>query len=151
MSRRKWTSHRRFIPNTRTETGFQSERQDGHSRLRKCAVYSLIYSLTTRLKLWKIAQSVSRFYFIITTLCSWEPNICLHIQGENGSLIWSLFLFHSLKDKIIAAKLRFSIYIVLYHSMREGSLNSNSGNISISTIQDTIVSVHIQLKWSFLI
>ncbi len=39
-----------------------------------------------------------------------------------------------------------SIYLVLYHSMRGGLLNSNCGDISISTIQDSIVSLHVQLK-----
>lgn len=39
-----------------------------------------------------------------------------------------------------------SIYSVLYHSMRKGLLNSNSGDISILAIQDKQASVHMQLK-----
>ena len=48
-SRRKWTSHRCFIPNTCTDTGFRSKREDGKSRTHDV-------SLTTRLKEKKVSS-----------------------------------------------------------------------------------------------
>lgn len=79
-------SHRCFIPDTCTETGFRSERKDGDT--------------PGYLNVAHTVQTVrnSSFYFVFAPLYSWEPNICLDIQEENWSLIGSVFLFHSIKD-----------------------------------------------------
>lgn len=82
-----------------------------------------------------IAQYVSMmntFNFLLIPLYSWEPNICLDIKGENGNLIGSMFLFHSIKDNCHQTEI--SIYLMLYHSVREGLLHLNCGDISISTM-----------------
>lgn len=73
-------SHRCFIPNTCTETSFQSETQDGNSRLRKTSVTQFNIQFDHKAKIATyVSCSMNTLYFVFTPLYSWEPNTSVDI------------------------------------------------------------------------
>lgn len=74
----------------------------------------------------------SRFVFNLTIRIHGNQTfVGIHTHKENVTLIVSMFLFHSIKDAIIAPEHEISIYLCFYHSLREDLLNSERGVIPI--------------------
>lgn len=71
-----------------------------------------------------------------------------HTHKENVTLIVSVFLFHSIKDAVIAPEHEISIYLCFYHSLREDLLNPERGVIPTVCLigWSRQVSIQFQLK-----
>lgn len=91
--------------------------------------------------------------FEFNCLYSWEPNRYTHTHRENVTLIVSVFLFHSIKDAIIAPEHEISIYLCFYHSPREDLLNSERGVIPAVCLigWSRLVSIKKKIKWRLFI